>query len=112
MQNKTNRWLDVQIVIASLAMTFSLALWNLFSGGNQGVSSTSSFSGSKTSTSPSASSYPSSTAAQPVTSAPQASVPQGRIYLGGTAPGSSLSGTSSGNANVPAPVTSTGSSRP
>jgi len=31
-QRKTNRWLDVQIVITTLAMTFTLYLWNLFAG--------------------------------------------------------------------------------
>jgi hypothetical protein len=88
MKNKTNRWLDVQIVIATLALTFSLALWNLFAGGSRSTNS--------------------GTASNPQgvvfsSSAPQ---PQSRIYLGGTAP------QSPSIFNAPAPVTSTGSSRP
>jgi hypothetical protein len=30
----TNRWLDVQIVIGSLGMAFSLFLWNIFASGS------------------------------------------------------------------------------
>ena len=88
MQNKTNRWLDVQIVIVTLALTFSLALWNLFAGGsrsgNSGIA----------------------TSSQGATLSSVASQPQGRIYLGGAAP------QSPSIFNAPAPVTITGSSRP
>jgi hypothetical protein len=88
MQNKTNRWLDVQIVIATLALTFSLALWNLFAGesrsGNSAMASNS----------------------QGTTQSSAASVPQGRILLGGSAP------QSPSIFSAPAPVTNTGSSRP
>lgn len=88
MQNKSNRWLDVQVVIFTLALTFSLYLWNLFAGGNRSVNSAT-VTGSQT--------------------AGQSSIlsqPQGRIYLGGSAP------QSPSTYNAPAPVTSTGSSRP
>jgi hypothetical protein len=97
MQNKTNRWLDVQIVIASLALTFSLALWNLFAGGSRPVSTvTASSQRGKAAYAPSA-----------ATAAPalQASSP---IYLGGAAP----QPPSYNAPAAPAPVTITSSSRP
>ena len=86
MQNKTNRWLDVQIVILTLAMTFSLSLWNLFAGGNR--------SGNPV------------TASNPrgVAQAYSPAQPADRLYLGGAAPRTFT--------NAPAPLVSTGSSRP
>jgi hypothetical protein len=88
MQNKTNRWLDIQIVIVTLALTFSLALWNLFAGGSRSVNSglASNVNGATVSSS--------------------ASQPQPRVFLGGSAP------QVPSFFNAPAPVTSTGSSRP
>ncbi len=86
MQNKTNRWLDVQIVILALAMTFSLSLWNLFAGGSR-------------SGNPVTASNP-----QGGTQSYSPAQPAERIYLGGAAP--------STFSNAPAPFASTGSSRP
>jgi hypothetical protein len=40
MQNKSKRrWLDIQIILASLAVTFTVGLWNVFAKGNKPVSS-------------------------------------------------------------------------
>jgi hypothetical protein len=88
MQNKTNRWLEVQIVITTLALTYGLVLWNFFAGGSRALN---------TGVAPSAQS--------PII---PASAPQftGRIFFGGMAPGSAPSFT------APAPVAVTGSSRP
>jgi len=95
MKYKTNRWLDVQVVIVTLALTFSLTLWNLFAGGSRSVNTVAA-SSQRGKSSPS---Y------VPSASAPQASP---RIYLGGAAPQPQ-----SFNAPAaPAPVTSTRSSRP
>jgi len=87
MNNKTNRWLDVQVVIVAIALTFMLALWNMFAGTNQslGSSSTSKPGDQKSSAS--------------------AGLSTTRIFLGGTAP-------QSRSVFAPAPVTITGSSRP
>jgi cytoskeletal protein RodZ len=95
MQNKnTHRWLDVQIVIITIAMTVSLALWNLFAAKSQPV-----------------------TQAQPATSS--VSSPQTTIYFGNPAPQASAITAPSNNApafsapsSAPAPITNTGSSRP
>jgi len=93
MQNKSaNRWLDVQIVIATLTLTFSLALWNLFAGGSRPVS-----------TGANLTSQSQSVASPPPASAP---LPQVRIYLGGAAP------QSPSILSAPEPVTNTSSSRP
>ena len=97
MQNKTNRWLDVQIVIVALALTFSLGLWNLFAGNNHSVNS--------------------GTTSNPkvITVGASAPQPSSRIFLGGPAPQSpSFSGSApqSSSFSAPAPVTTTGSSRP
>jgi hypothetical protein len=38
MQNRSrNRWLDIQILLASLAVTFTLGLWNMFARGSRPV---------------------------------------------------------------------------
>jgi hypothetical protein len=105
MQNKSaNRWLDVQIVIATLTLTFSLALWNLFAGGSRPVSTGANL----TSQSQSVASPPPASAPLPVASPPPASapLPQVRIYLGGAAP------QSPSIPSAPEPVTNTSSSRP
>ena len=80
---KTNRWLDVQVVIATIAMTFVLALWNMFAGNNQ--VSVNNRNPLTTSSSPAISSAPSS---------------PGTILLGGAAP-----------SNSSTPLTTTRSSR-
>jgi cytoskeletal protein RodZ len=95
MQNKnSHRWLDVQIVIMTLAMTVSLALWNLFASKNQTVTQT-----------------------QATT--PSLSSPQVTIYFGNpapqapaiTAPSNDTPAISAPSA-APMPVTTTRSSRP
>jgi hypothetical protein len=81
-----NRWLDVQIVIATLAMTFVLALWNLFAG--TGTINNGSNVNSRTQITTSSSS---------VSSAPSA---PGTILFGGSAPSA-----------APSPMTVTRTSR-
>jgi hypothetical protein len=40
MQNRSKkRWLDIQIILASLAVTFTLGLWNVFARGSHPVAS-------------------------------------------------------------------------
>lgn len=87
-QNKSaNRWLDVQVVIATLAMTFVLALWNMFAGSDR-ISNNNANLRSQT-----------TTASSSVSSSPSASGT--RILLGGSAP-----------STAPRPLTVTSSSRP
>jgi hypothetical protein len=85
----------VQVVIVTLALTFSLTLWNLFAGGSRSVNTV-------TTSSQQGKSSPSYV---PSASAPQSSP---RIYLGGAAP----QAPSFNAPAAPAPVTNTGSSRP
>jgi hypothetical protein len=41
MQNRSkNRWLDIQVILASLAVTFTMGLWNMFARGSRPVAST------------------------------------------------------------------------
>jgi hypothetical protein len=110
----TNRWLDVQIVIGTLGMTFSLFLWNIFAGANRG-SITQPEANPQVSVLPVTEvnplptpTYGTTVIASPTT-APTVPPPSfGTILLGGTSPQVSP-GSSSGG---PAPVTGTGSSRP
>jgi hypothetical protein len=40
MQNRSrHRWLDIQILLASLAVTFTLGLWNMFARGSRPLAS-------------------------------------------------------------------------
>jgi hypothetical protein len=40
MQNRSKkRWLDIQIILASLAVTFTLGLWNVFARGSRPIAS-------------------------------------------------------------------------
>jgi len=120
-----NRWLDVQIVIATMAMTFSLFLWNTFAGAQSSLATLSvpepqislppdqggsqgSGSAAKLNVAPTA--VPADVNTNPAQPQPQ---PQsfGTILLGGSAPQtSSVSAGSVGGA--PVPVTTTRSSRP
>ena len=94
----TNRWLDVQIVIGSLGMAFSLFLWNIFASGSN------------------------TTVTQPITSAQDSINTNAQITQVPTQATSQLAGTwlfGSSTTQVqpavpvqPAPVTRTGSSRP
>lgn len=92
----TNRWLDVQIVIGSLGMAFSLFLWNLFASGSNNI-----------------------TVTQPVTNVQEpvnTSVPVVQVVPTQAAPqtlGTWFFGSSVSQAPAqPAPVTRTSSSRP
>ncbi|MGD0752925.1 MAG: hypothetical protein ABSA23_16150 [Anaerolineales bacterium] len=132
MSNKSkNRWLDVQIILASLAVTSTLALWNLFVKGSCPVaSSIDNPNPDPTSTfvftpNPTATAYPTATA----TLDPLAPIhlPKVHILLGGSLPipvaaqppasasgkpaSASKSSASSSNP-APAPVASTSSSKP
>ena len=99
MKYKTNRWLDVQVVIVTLALTFSLTLWNLFAGGSRSVNTVAA-SSQRGKSSPA-----NGSSAAPAASAPQAPT---RIFFGGAAP----QPPSYNAPAAPAPVTNTGSSRP
>jgi hypothetical protein len=106
MQNKSNKWLDVQIVLITLFMTISLFLWNLFAGGSRTTSTA-------------------NTTSAPVNPLPASSIqtlPSGvRILLGGAAPQQPSIAQAQAPAQTqvkapakkaPAPVTTTSSSRP
>jgi len=109
MQNKTNKWLDVQIVIITLFMTISLFLWNLFAGGSRSTSTV-------ITTSAPVNPLPASSA--------QAQPSRVRILLGGAAPQqpsiaraqapaqAQVKAPAKASAKAPAPVTVTSSSRP
>jgi hypothetical protein len=71
MQNRsTKKWLDIQIVIATLAMTFVLALWNLFARESRSVASV----------------VVVEPLVQPASAVNSSAQPQTRILLGGPAP--------------------------
>ena len=94
MQSKpANRWLDIQIVIVTLVMTITLALWNLFARGSQVDTSV-------------------RTAQESVPPSVSSSQPFTRILLGGSAPQVRQAPSSSSPYSAPAPVTVTSSSRP
>jgi len=135
MNKPKKRWLDTQIVVASLAMTFTLFLWNLFSRGGAGSKS-----GSPTQAPPddTATPAPTDTPEPPPTTAPASAgvalpssavlLPDGqlapmKILLGGQAPLPSApaapaqskhsgGGGSSSSKPVPPSVTTTHSSHP
>ena len=94
----THRWLDMQVVIGTLALTMSLGLWRLFAVAPPQAS---------------AGAAPTAMGPSPVSPTPSSPIPSvsaplstGRILLGGAAPRPpSASGGSS-------PVTVSGSSRP
>jgi hypothetical protein len=94
MQNKTgNKWLDVQIVILTMVLAISLFLWNLFAKVGSLITTGS------------------TSQSQPVTTFSSGAGSQsspGTILLGGNAPQDQSNPSSS----VPAPFTTTGSSRP
>jgi len=109
MQNKANKWLDVQIVLITLFMTISLFLWNLFAGGSRTTSTV-------------------NTTSAPANPLPAASTPTQpsnvRILLGGAAPQqpsvaraqapaqAQVKAPAKAPSKAPAPVTVTSSSRP
>jgi hypothetical protein len=124
MQNKTKkRWLDIQIIFASLAVTFTVGLWNVFAKGSSPVSS------------PSTTLPPDPTSTYTVTPAPTATVtvdpnapvhlPTVHLLLGGkmpvapvvmaSAPSGDGSGGQGGGGNgsksAPAPAAKTSSSK-
>lgn len=112
-----NRWLDVQIVIATMAMTFSLFLWNTFASGQSSfvtvpgpeplVSLPPDPGGRQDSgSSAKLNVVPAATPANVNPAQPQSF---GTIFLGGSAP--QTSSVSAGSA-APVIVTTTRSSRP
>jgi hypothetical protein len=136
MANKPkNRWIDVQIIFASLAVTSTLALWNLFVKGSHPVASsidnpdpnpTATFVFTPI---PTATAYPTATATATATLDALAPIhlPKVHILLGGklpvpvaAAPAASVSSqpasapkSSAGSSNpAPKPVTKTSSSKP
>ncbi len=131
------RWLDAQIVLASLAMTFTLVLWNVFSGGRRQGNPQTGAGTIPNPQDPTATAVPTEAPTTlPTASGPTATIdpltvhlPPIKIMLGGKAPppvqvvvsgsGSQSSGSNHGGGSVsgspasaPPPVTSTGSSKP
>jgi hypothetical protein len=90
-----NRWLDVQIVVATLAMTLTLFMWNIFAGSSRLVNT-------GTVTNPQTASVPNANPAQ-------SSV---RILFGSQAPQAASISNPPSRSSAPAPVVVTGSSRP
>jgi hypothetical protein len=119
MPNKPKRrWLDAQIVIASLAMTFTLALWNLLASGSPKSSSTQVVDqkpqAPETPETPGPTATP-APAATGVTNLPNGQLAPMKVLLGGKAPVAPVVVVSSGGGSSgshPAPVTSTRSSHP
>jgi hypothetical protein len=96
----SHRWLDAQVVISTLSMTASLGLWRLFAVAPQPVAAS-------LPPTPTGPAVVESTPAG-VQAAPLVALPSTRILLGGAAPRPPSVNSGGG----PAPVTSTGSSRP
>ena len=90
MEKSNNRWFDIKVVLAVLATTASLFLWNVFARDSVTVSTT--------------------LAAQSRSTSASSSVPQTRILLGSSAPQSPS--VSMPSFSAPAPERITGSSRP
>ena len=136
MPNKSkNRWLDVQIILASLAVTSTVALWNIFARGTRPVASQTgapNLDPTATLTSiPNPTATAVATAIATVTTDPNAPIqlPKVHILLGGqlpvaqvvVAPPPSVGNTSTqasqpkasgGSKSSPPPVTKTSSSKP
>ena len=98
-----NRWLDVQIVIATMSLTFSMFLWNIFASAPTTLTA-------KPVPEPQAGMLPTETGdnSNPVTVPVQSF---GRLLLGGSAP-QSQSVSSAPVGVAPIPFTNTNSSRP
>jgi hypothetical protein len=137
MQKKKKSWLDIQIILASLAVTVTVGLWNVFSMGNRQVANAA---GNPPLAPPPANPTnttvynPSPTAALTATIDANGAItlPVVHILMGGSLPvirvaqtaptaGNSEGGTVSrssggstggGTTNPPPPPTSTGSSKP
>jgi cytoskeletal protein RodZ len=92
MQKKKNRWIDVKVLLAVLATTTSLLLWNVFARNSV-----------NTGTDP-------ASRTQNTSASSSTAVPRTRLLLGSSAPQSSS--LNSPTFRAPAPVTRTGSSRP
>jgi hypothetical protein len=134
MPNKSNnRWLDIQIILASLAVTSTLGLWNLFVKGSQPVaSSTDNSNPNPTSTfvftpNPTATAYPTATAIATLDALAPVHLPKVHILLGGSLPvpvaaqpaasvssqpASAPKSSGSTTTSAPKPVTKTSSSKP
>jgi hypothetical protein len=137
MQKKKKSWLDIQIILASLAVTLTVGLWNVFAMANRQVASAA---GNPPVNPPPADPtntslyHPSPTAARAAATDPNAplSLPVVHILMGGSLPvvrvaqtaptagsseGGSVSrstggGSGGGTTNPPPPPTTTGSSKP
>jgi hypothetical protein len=115
MNKPKKRWLDAQIVIASLAMTFTLALWNLFASGGPKGSATQSTVQDPQVPEPTSTQVPAATGTAVVL--PSGQLAPMKVLLGGKAPVapvvvSSSGRGSSGSRSASAPVTTTRSSHP
>lgn len=89
MANKSkNRWLDVQIILASLAVTSTVALWNVFARGSSPVASPTDAPTPDPTATMTATPYPTATAMATPTANPNAVIqlPKVHILLGGSLP--------------------------
>lgn len=89
MPNKSkNRWLDVQIILASLAVTSTVALWNVFAKGSSPVASPTDVPTPDPTATMTATPYPTATPMATATANPNAVVqlPKVHILLGGNLP--------------------------
>lgn len=89
MTNKSkNRWLDVQIILASLAVTSTVALWNVFARGSSPVASPTDAPTPDPTATMTATPYPTATAMATPTADPNAIIqlPKVHILLGGNLP--------------------------
>ena len=95
----SHRWLDAQVLIGTLSVAASVGLWRLFAAAPQPVAA---------SAPPVPTASPTESAPVSAQVEPLARLPTTRILLGGAAPRPPSFDSGGG----PAPVTSTGSSRP
>jgi hypothetical protein len=125
MQKKSKkRWLDIQIILASLAVTFTVGLWNLFARPNRPVASPS---GNPTPDPTFTLTYtPDPTATSTLDPSAPVHLPKVHLLLGGNLPvpkvvvaalpsGGQDAGPNNGGGDTnppPAPATSTSSSKP
>jgi hypothetical protein len=127
MHNRSkNRWLDIQVIFASLAVTFTMGLWNMFARGSRPVVATAI---PPTPDPASTITYtPNPTATSPLDPSAPVRLPRVHLLLGGNMPVAPVVAASSANvsnpqnnppkngggnpAPAPTPVANTGSSKP
>ncbi len=128
-----NRWLDIQVILASLAVTFSLGLWNVFAKGSRPLTSTITPPTPDPTSTFTFTPAPDPTATPTVDPSAPLHLPKVHLLLGGSMPvapvvqAASSNGSSAGSsktqnnaqkgggsnpASAPPPVTNTGSSKP